>query len=30
VHWPDGSKESWENVRPDGVVVLRQGSGKTR
>jgi enediyne biosynthesis protein E4 len=30
VHWPDGSKESWENVRPDRVVVLRQGSGKPR
>jgi hypothetical protein len=30
VHWPDGSKESWDNVRPDRVIVLRQGSGKSR
>jgi enediyne biosynthesis protein E4 len=30
VHWPDGSKESWDNVQPDAVVVLRQGSGKSR
>jgi enediyne biosynthesis protein E4 len=30
VHWPDGSKESWDNVQPDTVVVLRQGSGKSR
>ena len=30
VNWPDGSKESWDNVQPDKVVVLRQGSGKKR
>jgi enediyne biosynthesis protein E4 len=30
VHWPDGSEESWRNVQPDRVVVLRQGSGKSR
>jgi hypothetical protein len=30
VRWPDGSEERWDNVRPDTVVVLRQGSGKPR
>jgi len=30
VHWPDGSKESWDNVQPDQIVVLRQGSGKAQ
>ena len=30
VHWPDGSKESWDNMEADTVVVLRQGSGKPR
>ncbi len=28
VQWPDGSKESWENVQADKVIVLRQGTGK--
>jgi hypothetical protein len=28
VHWPDGSKESWDNIQPDSIVTLRQGSGK--
>jgi hypothetical protein len=28
VQWPDGSKESWDNIQADKVVVLRQGSGK--
>jgi hypothetical protein len=30
VHWPDGSQESWDNIQPDRVIVLRQGSGKKR
>lgn len=30
VHWPDGSEEGWDNVQPDKVVVLRQGTGKPR
>ena len=30
VRWPDGSEERWDNVQPDKVVVLRQGSGKVR
>jgi hypothetical protein len=30
VEWPDGSSETWDNVRPDTVVVLRQGTGKPR
>jgi enediyne biosynthesis protein E4 len=30
VRWPDGSEESWDGIRPDKVVVLRQGSGKSR
>jgi hypothetical protein len=30
VHWPDGSEESWDNIQPDKVVVLRQRSGKAR
>jgi enediyne biosynthesis protein E4 len=28
VRWPDGSKESWDNVQPDKVIVLRQGTGQ--
>jgi len=28
VQWPDGSRERWDNVHADKVVVLRQGSGK--
>ncbi len=28
VHWPDGSRESWDNIQPDRFVTLRQGSGK--
>jgi len=27
VEWPDGSKERWEKVGVDRVVVLRQGTG---
>jgi hypothetical protein len=30
VEWPDGSSETWDNVQPDNVVVLRQGTGKSR
>ena len=30
VHWPDGSKESWDHVQADTIVTLRQGSGKPR
>ena len=30
VHWPDGLEESWDNVQADKVIVLRQGSGKSR
>jgi enediyne biosynthesis protein E4 len=30
VRWPDRSEESWDNVQPDKVVVLRQGTGKAR
>lgn len=30
VRWPDGSEEGWDNVQPDKVIVLRQGSGKPR
>jgi enediyne biosynthesis protein E4 len=28
VHWPDGSKETWDNIRGDSIVTLRQGSGR--
>ena len=27
VHWPDGSKERWDHVQADRIVVLHQGSG---
>jgi hypothetical protein len=27
VYWPDGSRESWDNIQPDKIVALRQGSG---
>jgi enediyne biosynthesis protein E4 len=30
VEWPDGSSETWDNVQPGNVVVLRQGTGKPR
>ncbi|AMY08490.1 FG-GAP repeat [Luteitalea pratensis] len=30
VQWPDGSSETWDNVKPDRVVVLRQGTGRSR
>ncbi len=30
VRWPDGLEESWDNIQADKVVVLRQGSGKSR
>ena len=30
VQWPDGSSETWDNVKPNRVVVLRQGTGKQR
>jgi hypothetical protein len=29
VRWPDGSKETWDKVQPDKIVVLRQGSGRS-
>ena len=29
VYWPDGSKESWDNIQPDKIVALRQGSGRS-
>jgi len=28
VQWPDGSNESWNNIQPDRIVTLRQGSGR--
>jgi hypothetical protein len=28
VHWPDRSKEVWDNIQPDRIVTLRQGSGR--
>jgi hypothetical protein len=30
VYWPDGSRESWDNVQSDRMMVLPQGSGKSR
>jgi hypothetical protein len=27
VHWLDGKKEKWQNIRADRIVTLRQGSG---
>ncbi len=28
VEWPDGSKEKWDRVRADSLIMLRQGTGK--
>jgi len=28
VEWPDGSKESWDNIQSDRIITLRQGSGR--
>jgi hypothetical protein len=28
VHWPGGLKEKWDNIQPDRIVKLRQGSGR--
>ena len=30
VQWPDGSSEIWDHVKPDRLVVLRQGTGRPR
>ena len=30
VQWPDGSSETWDHVKPNRVVVLRQGTGRPR
>jgi hypothetical protein len=30
VEWPDGSKEIWDNVQPDTIATLRQGSGRPK
>jgi hypothetical protein len=30
VHWPDGSKERWDHVQADRIVVLHQGSGQAQ
>jgi hypothetical protein len=30
VQWPDGSSEMWDDVKPDRLVVLRQGTGTPR
>jgi enediyne biosynthesis protein E4 len=30
VEWPDGSKETWDHVRADSLITLRQGTGKAR
>jgi hypothetical protein len=30
VHWPNGSEEYWENIQPDTIIRLRQGSGRPR
>ena len=27
VHWLDGKKEKWENIRADRIITLRQGTG---
>ena len=27
VEWPDGSKEKWDQVRADSLIILRQGTG---
>ncbi len=29
VHWPDGSKEQWGNIRADRIVTLRKGTGRS-
>jgi len=28
VEWPDGSRELWNNIQPDRIVTLRQGTGE--
>lgn len=28
VHWPGGLKEKWDNIQPDKIVKLRQGTGR--
>ena len=28
VEWPDGMKETWDHVREDSLVTLREGTGK--
>jgi len=28
VHWLDGLKEKWDNIQPDRIVKLRQGTGR--
>ncbi len=30
VHWPNGSEEYWENIQPDRIITLREGSGRPR
>ncbi|HLY63442.1 MAG TPA: CRTAC1 family protein [Terriglobia bacterium] len=29
VHWPGGLREKWSNIRPDRIITLKQGSGKS-
>jgi hypothetical protein len=29
VRWPDGKKERFRNVKPDRIVTLRQGTGRS-
>jgi enediyne biosynthesis protein E4 len=28
VHWPDGKLESWDKIRPDQILTLRQGTSR--
>ena len=28
VHWPGGGREMWEEIEADGLITLREGSGK--
>jgi hypothetical protein len=28
VHWPDGQREVWDQVRADQILPLKQGSGR--
>ena len=30
VEWPDGSKEKWDHLRPDSLIKLLQGTGRTQ